>query len=242
MGGMDVIIIGDKSGSMNLTDEEGQALWKMQRRAEYLTFSSLHFFERNLKQAGLYKDNALSIRTQGLSFRGKGEKEIDEDKPLSSLFTAMDKVRMWNSLTQQGSGNGDPEALEYVYEQIKAEIEENERKKIPNNRLRVIIACSDGGYVGDDAVKMQELAEQFYALDPNIILIGMGLTQTAAAVPVVMNRPPFSRGDLARTIDDLPALIAKHVILEAIKLFPEKAYENAALVIQRTLDKFKTIS
>ena len=240
--GYDVIFIGDKSGSMQSTDEAGEQLWKMQRRAEFLVFSVLHRLEKNLKRAGLHEKNKLSVRTQGVSFRGNGPEDIDLDKPLASDFTPLDKVNMWHSLTQQGGGNGDPEALAYIYEQIKQEIEDNTKKGLSNNRLRVIVACSDGGYVGEDALRMQELARQLHDLDSNIILVGIGLTETAAEVPVVMNNPPYSRGDLAKTINDLPALYAKHIIIEAIKLFPEKARTNAMKIITNTLNKFKNIS
>ena len=125
IGGLDMYLIGDKSGSMSSTFE-GEQLWQMQRRAAYLIFSSMYRFERNLERAGLQKDHALSVRTQGISFRGGGE--IDVDKPLSSDFTAIDKVRMWKSLSNQGAGNGDAEALGSVYAQIKAELEEQQRK------------------------------------------------------------------------------------------------------------------
>jgi len=235
IGGFDLYIIGDKSGSMGST-VEGEALWKIQRRAEYLIFSSLHHFEKDLKRAGLQKKDMLSVRTQGVSFRGSGEDDIDLDKPLSSEFSPQDKVEMWRSLTKAGGGNGDPEALGYVYEQIKAEIEERGKE---DNRLRLVIACSDGGYIGDDSARMQLLAQELHKL--NVIVVGMGLTETAKNVPVVMDNPPYSRGDITRDINDLPALVAKHLISEAIKLFPEKAKENAKQFIEKSLNKFKNI-
>lgn len=240
-GGFDVYLIGDKSGSMQSTAEEGERLWQMQRRAEYLIFSSLRRFERNIERAGLKKENTLSVRTQGISFRGNDEDDIDLDKPLSSNFTVQDKVKMWHSLTEQGMNNGDPEALSYVYEQIKFEVESNKKKGIKDNRLRLIVACSDGGYVDDDAVRMQMLARELHNLDANIVLVGMGLTETASAVSVVMDNPPVSRGDIVRDINDLPAVVAKHIVLEAIKLFPEKAGEGVKQIIENSLAKFKNI-
>lgn len=240
-GGFDFYINGDKSGSMQSTAEQGERLWQMQRRAEYLIFYSLHRFERNIERAGLKKENALSVRTQAISFRGNSKDDIDLDKPLSPNFTAQDKVKMWHSLTEQGMDNGDPEALSYVYEQIKSEIEENKKKGIKDNRLRLVVACSDGDYVGDDAARMQMLARELHNLDANVILVGMGLTEAASAVKVVMDNPPVSHGDIARDINDLPAVVAKHLVLEAIKLFPKKEYESAKQIIENTIAKFKNI-
>lgn len=235
IGGFDLYIIGDKSGSMQ-SEVEGEALWQMQRRAEYLIFSSLHRFERNLERAGLQKENALSVRTQGISFRGNNPDDLDTDKPLSPDFTAQDKIKMWHSLTEQGSGNGDVAALSFIYEQIQNEIKDVEKRGAKNDRLRLIIACSDGG--PDNPAGVQKLAEEIGK--SNAVVVGMGLTETAAAVPIIYDTP-YSRGDIARDINDLPALVAKHIVLEAIKLFPEKARDSARQVIENSIAKFKNI-
>jgi len=236
IGGFDFYIIGDKSGSMQSTAEESERLWEMQRRAIYLILSSLHRFERNMERAGLKKENALSARTESISFRGDSLEEIDLDKPLTSQFSAQDKVKLWHSLTEQGVGNGDAAALSYIYEQIKKEITETEKRGVKDNRLRLVIACSDGGYMGAEG-QMRALAEELHKL--NAVVVGVGLTETAANVPVVMHNPPVSRGDIARDINDLPALVAKHLVLEAVKLFPEKARESAKQIIEASIAKFK---
>ncbi|MBI4599850.1 transglutaminase domain-containing protein [Candidatus Uhrbacteria bacterium] len=235
LGGLDFFIIGDKSGSMNRT-VEGEKLWHMQRRAEYLIFSSLHRVARKLDHARLPEEYAFSVRTLGLSFRGHGEDDLDEDKPLSPVFTPEDKVKLWHSLTTQGVGNGDPEALAYVRDQIKKEIEENNRRGVYDNRLRIIIACSDGGYVGDDSLKMQALAQELGEM--GVVVVGMGLTETAAQVPLVMHNPPHSYGALIRDINDLPLIVAKFVISEAIKLFPQKTRKDAQLFLDACIAKF----
>jgi hypothetical protein len=238
IGGLDVYLIGDKSGSMSMETEEGEELWRVQRRSEYLIFSALHRFEINSQRAGLQKEKGLSVRSQGISFRGDGEDEIDLDKPLSSNFSALDKVQLWRSLGTQGIGNGDVAALSYVFEQIKQEQEEVKRRGGVDNRLRIIIACSDGG--PDDPVRVQAMAEELGKL--NAVVVGIGLTETARAVPLIFNNPPFSRGDIARDINDLPILVAKHVVLEAIKLFPEKARYDAKQIIDGAIAKFAKYS
>ena len=233
IGGFDLYMIGDKSVSMQYFVKD-ESLWQMQRRATYLILSSLHRFERNIERASLLKDNALSVRTQSISFRGNSMEDIDLDKSLSSNFSLQDKVRLWHSLTEKGHNNGDVTALAVVYEQIKKEIEEQEKSGVKDNRLRLVIACSDGGYIRTEG-QMRALAEELGKL--KVVVVGMGLTETAENVPVVMNNPPWSRGDIARNINDLPMIVAKHVLLEAIKLFPEKAKENARQVIENSLAK-----
>jgi len=235
LGGFDVYIIGDKSGSMG-SEIESETLWQIQRRAEYLIFSSLHRFKRNLERAFLQKENTLSVRTQGISFRDSGPDDIDLDKPLSSEFTSKDKVKMWRSLTERGSGNGDTAALSYVYEQIKKEIEDIKKRGAEDNRLRIVIACSDGE--PDSPSGVRGLAEKIGK--QNVVVVGMGLTETAKKVPIIFNTE-FSKGDIAYDINDLPGLVAKHIILEAIKLFPEKAKENAQGIIKSALAKFNKI-
>lgn len=235
LGGLDFYFIGDKSGSMQ-SSAEGERLWQMQRRTAYLIFSSLYRFERNLERAGLQKENSLSVRTQSISFRGNGPEDMDLDKPLSEHFTAQDKVKMWRSLTKQGSGNGDVAALSYVYEQIKNEATEIEKRGGTDNRLRLVIACSDGG--PDSPAGVQELAEKIGRF--KAIVVGVGLTESAASVPIIYDTA-YSRGDIAHDINDLPALVAKHIVLEAVKLFPDKMRENAKQIIENSLAKFKKI-
>lgn len=235
IGGFDVYLIGDKSGSMSST-VEGENLWKLQRRAEYLIFSALYRFERGLQRAGIPQKDGLSARSQGISFRGNGENELDVDKPLSADFSALDKVKMWKSLTNQGSGNGDVSALTYVLNQVETEIAQNTKKGGKDNRLRLIIACSDGG--PDSPSGVQQAAEALGKL--KAVVVGVGLTKTARAVPEIFDTP-YSKGDIVYDINDLPALVAKYVVNEAIKLFPERAREGAKAIITKTLSKFNFV-
>jgi len=100
--------------------------------------------------------------------------------------------------------------------------------------LRLVVACSDGGPDSPEGVR--ELAEKIGRL--NAVVVGVGLTETAATVPIIYDTP-YSRGDIARDINDLPALVAKHLVLEAVKLFPEKARESAKQIIEFSIAKFK---
>lgn len=232
MAGMRVYLIGDKSGSMGRHAEE-ETLWQLQRRAMYLILSALHQFERNISRAHLQEDYSLSIQTQSISFRGGGNGEIDIDKPLSPQFGPDDKVKMWHSLTTQGYGNGDVPALAHVYKQIEAEIAEEQRRGIKKKQIRLVIACSDGG--PDNPAGVHELVEALGKL--GAVVVGMGLTESASSVPIIYTTP-YSRGEVVPDINDLPVFIAKQVVLEAIKLFPEKAREGAKRFLETVIKKF----
>lgn len=232
-GGFDIYLVGDKSGSMSQT-VDGETKWRTQRQAQYLILSSLHRFSENLKRAETIMTDSLNVRTQAISFRDSDE--IDVDKPLSSQFTPADKVALWKSLGNQGSGNGDIAALTQIYEEIKTEIAETEKQGKKDNRLRIIIACSDG--YPDDERMVHQLASDLGKL--NAVVVGVGLTETAAKVPIIFDTP-YSRGDIARDINDLPAIVAKHVIMEAIRLFPDKSRESVESYIKSTLLKLKEI-
>ena len=225
LNGMDVYIIGDKSGSMFFEEsKEGKSLWKMQRRFEYLLFSSLYRFDRELQKAHLSSDKALDVRTMGISFRGDSPEDIDVDKPLSSRFAVQDKVNMWHSLGEAGSGNGDVTAIKHVYQKIKEEKEEMVRQGSEDHRMRIVIAYSDGGYVNKEA-EMRAWAEEMSKL--RVVVVGIGLTESAVSVPVVMHNPPKSFGEIVSNLDELTVATAKYIVLQAIKLFPDKAREDA---------------
>ncbi|MEI6133106.1 MAG: transglutaminase domain-containing protein [Bacillota bacterium] len=233
-GGFDLYMIGDKSGSMSET-VDGEAKWQIQRRAEYLIFSALNRFERNLEKSNTRSRQPLSVRSQGISFRGSDE--IDEDKPLSHELSPVDKVKLWHSLGNQGIGNGDVAALLHIYQQIQAEHEEIEHQGKADDRLRIVIACSDG--YPDNAAGVRDLAGRLGQL--NAVIVGLGLTETASAIPTIFNTP-HSRGEVVQDINHLPAVVARHVILEATKLFPEKSKKSVEQMIASILAKFQAIN
>lgn len=202
-----------------------------------MILGSLDRFQKNLERAQVKMKDSLSVRTQAISFRGEGPEDIDEDKPLSGEFSPVDKVKLWKSLGNQGFGNGDVAAMALIRDQIKTEIAKNEKKTgKPDNRLRLIIACSDGE--PDSAEGVHQLARELGKL--NAVVVGVGLTEAAEKVKTIFDTP-HSRGDLARDINDLPIVVAKHVINEAIKLFPEKGKLAAKKMISQIIAKFGSI-
>lgn len=230
-GGFDIYFVGDKSGSMSET-VGGEAKWRLQRKAELLFLGALYRFEQNLKRAWVQMTNPLSVRSQAISFRDSAR--IDVDKPLSGDFSPTDKVRLWKSLGNQGVGNGDVAALQMITRQIKEEIQEIERQGKKDDRLRIVIACSDG--YPDNPAAVQSLAKHLGEM--NALVVGIGLTETAAAVPTIFNTE-YSRGELVPDIDRLPAVVAKYVIKAAISLFPERSKKSAEQIIASIIDKFK---
>ncbi len=234
-GGFDVYIIGDKSGSMSDT-VDGESKWKTQRRAEYLTLSSLHRFEEKLKKSGVsaLKDKSLNVRTEAISFRGGSINDIDTDKPLGEKFESKDKVALWHSLTEQGGGNGDVVSLQIIHAQIKDEIKKIENSGKKDDRLRIVIAMSDGS--PDSVSGVHTMAEELGKM--NAVVVGIGLTETAKAVEQIYTTK-WSHGDYAKDINDLPAIVAKHIISESIKLFPEKSKKQSERTITSLLASFK---
>ncbi len=233
-GGFDVHLIGDKSGSMSET-VDGESKWVMQRRALYLVLSSLHRFEERLKQSGVQAiaGKELDVRTESISFRGGSADELDTDKPLSSRFEGVDKVNLWHSLTEQGGGNGDVTALQMIHQEIGEAIGAIEKTGKKDNRLRIVIAMTDG--YPDSVTGVLEMAERLGKL--GTVVVGVGLTETAKGVEQIYTTP-WSHGDYAESIDDLPAIVAKYVILEAMKLFPEKAQEQNRRALDALLQEF----
>lgn len=227
----DFILIGDKSGSMGGT-VDGEAKWKMQRKAEYLLFSSLNHFGQRCKKAGIEKDRSLNIRTQGISFRNSNI--IDEDKPLSADFGPKEKLGLWKSMGNQGSGNGDVAALSMVYEQIKNEIEQNNQQGKVENRLRIVVACSDG--YPDDVAGVRNMSQKLS--DLGVVVVGIGMTETARSVKTIFDTP-YSKGDFVKSIDEMPVVVAKYIIAEATRLFPDKALADNKDYIKRLLKKFE---
>lgn len=124
-----------------------------------------------------------------------------------------------------------------IYEQIKVEVEEERKlearigKKL-NPRIRLIMACSDGepdsvAGVRDAVARLGELG---------CIVVGVGMTETATQVPIIYDTP-HSRGDFAKSISDLPIIMAKHLVMEAVKLFPPEARHSASLRISSLIAK-----
>lgn len=217
-GGFDVYIIGDKSGSMSET-VEGENKWKIQRRAEYLILSALAQFEEKLKRSGVQslKDRSLDVQTEAISFRGGRVSDLDTDKPLSDKFESKDKVALWRSLTTQGGGNGDVIALQTIHHKISEEIKSIKEARKEDNRLRIVIAMTDGS--PDSVSGVHAMAEALGKL--NVVVVGIGLTETAQAVKAIYTTP-YSSGDYVKDINDLPALVARHIVSSSLKLFPEK--------------------
>ena len=219
--------IGDKSGSMSDSVNK-EMLWEIQRRALYLILSSLHRFERNIERAGVQKKNTLSVRTQSISFRGDRKEDIDMDKPLSSSFSDQDKVNLWHSLTEQGSGNGDVAALSFVYEQIKSEIETETKQQggKKQNRLRLIIACSDGGRTMRVKYRCWRRCSEIKRGS------GGGLTETATRFRLLTRR---TAAGIWRAILMICRFGCKASGIEAIKLF-RKSEKSATHMIESAVE------
>lgn len=232
---MELYVSGDKSGSMgHLVD--GETKWSLQRRAEYLLFSSLDREQKNVQRVAARMVDPLAYRTMGISFRGSADDEIDVDKPLSSEFSLTDKVKLWHSLTNQGWGNGDVPALEFLLQTIRTEKARLLQEGKKDDTLRVVIACSDGE--PDSIEGVHQLARALG--EEEAVVVGIGMTETAAKVPLIFTTP-YSQGDFAKDINDLPVIIAKHVITQATNLFPQRTRQSYARATEAILAKFNAV-
>jgi len=227
--GMDLYLIGDKSGSMCSLEGE-QSLWKMQRKAAYLILNSLHRFSKEVKKSGLSADNTLSIRSQCLTFRGQKPEQLDLDKPLTDDFSDQDKVRMWHSMGKEFGSNGEVEALKQVFAQIVNEVDEKKLLGLKDNKLRLVIMCSDGQFVGGEEVVKKMLEDMG---EMNVVIVGIGLGKEAKAVKVLFNNPPNSHGEVAEDLSVLPGILAKYVVGQAFRLYPEKKGKNTDALIKK---------
>ncbi len=240
-GGMDVYIASDKTASTNnvANKETGETVNELQRRAVYSIFSALHRFSANLEQSKTQMQDELSVRTQGISYRG--DKTIDEDKKLGGRFDAEDKVKMWKSLADTKAGRGADVAMKYIYQEIREELESkgiDVENGETDNRLRFVVVFSDGEFNNEETEKTHQYAEALGKM--GVVMLGVGLTKTANNIPVVFNTE-WSSGDFTDNLNDLPAIVAKHLVREAIKLFPEKARQQNQQVIDAILNKFQGI-
>ena len=232
MSTLEVLIGGDKSGSM-AQSVDGQVKWRLQRKAAYLILSSLDRAQKNLERVHSRLSTPLTVKTKMVSFRDGST--IDVDKPLSTEFTAQDKVQLWKSLGNQGTGNGDMALLTHYRDQIIAEEQEAQEKGKRSDAMRVLFVCSDGE--PDNETGVRSIASEIGTY--NTTVVGVGLTEAASKVPIIF-KTPTTRGDLARDINDLPAIIAKHVVMEGIKLIPPSKRSTYERSVGNLLAKFNS--
>jgi len=74
--------------------------------------------------------------------------------------------------------------------------------------------------------------------DSPTIVVGMGLTTSANTVPDIYTSP-YSRGVLVPNIDDLPIVVAEHLVGALIKLLPEKVRDKKRAELK---DKLESLS
>jgi hypothetical protein len=190
---------------------------------------------REIERAGVQSIAGRRLmRTENISFRGESQEDLDIDKPLIAHFESKDKVKLWHSLTKRGGNNGDVIALQTIHHEISEEIRAIEKQGKIDNRLRIVIATKDGQ--PDSVTGVHQMAEALGRL--GTVVIGVGLTKTARGVKQIYTTP-WSRGEYVESIEDLPPLVAKYVILEALKLFPEKAQEQNKQALAMMLREFQ---
>ncbi len=239
--GFDFYLIADKTAStLNMVSrEKKETINELQRRSAYLMLSALHSFEDRLEREGLTQRTdamQLSVNTQCISYSGDG---VTEDKVFGPHFEPADKVRLWHSLGHVKLGAGADQALAYVYNEIKDELIKKDidiEHGKTDNRIRIIILCTDGKFFDDENVYVRDYAKSLKRA--GAVVVGIGMTKEARNIPVVFEDADCY-GEYTDTVNDLPAIIAKHVVREATRLFPSHTREDTMRAINIFLEKFQ---
>ncbi len=241
-GGFDVYFVGDGSSSMfGEANETGETRAELQRKATYLIFTALNNFEKSLELNNLTsgkRDKDLSVKTQGLIY--KDSEDIVEVKEKGFDFTPVDKVKMWHEMGNTDGAYGAGDGINQVRSEIYTELKEKGLDPENGNgddRLRIILMTTDGELSVEEENQLYEASKDLGRL--GAVTVGIGMGDGAKNIPVVFDSPPYSSGDYSDNVEDLPEKIAKHIVLQAIKLFPDKAREDAKNSINAILDRFK---
>lgn len=237
--GFDVYFIGDLSGSMGAVDgSTGQTRAELQRHAVYLILHALHEFQENLKAVVLAEGADLDIRTHVTTF-GRAEGVVDI-KTLDQELTDEVSVGIWQHMKDGRMGNQDVEALSHVSQKIRKDHEKMLQSNPEQKRLRLVFACSDGGYL-HDGDSMKQISARLHDEVPGAIVFALGLTKDARTVPAHMedtSEPKKHRGQLIENIQDLPIVVGKYVVSEALKLLPSYESEDVETKIDEIIKEF----
>jgi hypothetical protein len=193
-GGFDVVLVGDKSGSM--AGEHARE----QQRVLFLCFDALHWVAEEFKDQGVQLLSPVDVRFGLVSFQEAGAKT---DLPLGSAWGPKEQVAVWRSLEQNiGGGTPDHLGMEEAGKVLglgsptSTAVEgEREGEAMGQDRVQIILEYSDGG--SDDP---QAFAQAIAALRKRGVIADS------------------YRKDLA----GFPAWVAEKVIAAAEQLVPQK--------------------
>lgn len=196
--------VADKSGSMHsrypmkVYDSESQKvvekeyqLWEIQLLVEYLALEALHLMGDKLDRSDIQKGAELDVLSSSYSFGGTNRNTLEDedgnsvdvvcDKEESSSLNLIEKIGLYKNLSDVGGGNSDAKALGIIYKNALERKKELDAKGIVDDRLQIVFAFSDGGMSSKSEV--QEMLRRLR--DIGVVVVGLGITETASEVSVV---------------------------------------------------------
>ncbi|MFH1098957.1 MAG: transglutaminase domain-containing protein [Candidatus Uhrbacteria bacterium] len=194
MGGMDVVLVADKSGSMS-------DRWREQQATLFLIFDALNEAADQFKRYRVRLLSPVDVQFGLVSFRGKDAKrkaEAEVELPLGSVWGPKEQLRVWRAL-QGNVGGGTPDHLGMEAAEAMLEVPTPSRSPSARGgekeRVQVVLEYSDGG--SDDA------------------------TAFAAAIAVLRNQGIVA-DSYRQDLSGFPSWVAEHIIAAAAKLKPKR--------------------
>ncbi|MBI4142621.1 hypothetical protein HY480_01975 [Candidatus Uhrbacteria bacterium] len=210
-GGMDVVLVTDKSGSMSNK-------WREQQRLCFLVFDALHEAADQFQRYRVRLLSPVDVQFGLVSFRGKDAKrkaEAEVDLPLGSAWGPKEQLRVWRALhANVGGGTPDHLGMEAAGKVLRSRFSpstavEGEREARPQlqqaglrggrgvgkDRIQVVLEYSDGG--SDDP------------------------TAFAASVAALRDRGIIA-DSYRKDLPGFPPWVAEHIINAAAKLKPRR--------------------
>ena len=200
-GGFDVVLVVDKSGSMNEMQDDGQTKAAKQQTMLFVLAEALYGAAKAFRKLGTQCISPVDIRLSVVSF-GSGTSRIE--LPLGEVWGPIEQVMLWKSMQQNiGGGTQDFLGLETAQRLLG---DTNAR------RLRLLLGSTDGG--SDDAVRTRKAADYIANAGTGTVVAVAGIGTGARNVKATYG----DRGTWLSSFDALPEWAAEHVVTNAKKL------------------------
>ncbi len=173
-GEFDVTVVGDRSGSMDESDDEGNVKMIEQKKAMVLILEALREFSKDLDDARGHLEEDLNVRTEAWSFGS--EKELGILKPLSSDLTEKQRVAVYKALDDT-SGENTCDFL--ALEGIENNLDPGDIDRITQGKLKkIVIVLSDG--LSSDPDRVQAVLRRLRG--KGIVVVGVGITKGGESI------------------------------------------------------------
>lgn len=170
-GGFDIVLIGDRSGSMQKGNKSSE-----QRKAMMLLLEALREFAEELEEKKAFLLDDLEVRTETRTFGDAKQNELL--KPLGSELTEKQRVLCYQKLADNsGDQTQDYVVLKELFESIPLD----DWERIKEKKLRkIVIVLTDGDSSNSEELKtaIKDLREK------GVVVIGVGITSAGASAEI----------------------------------------------------------